>query len=156
MSEVIKNASYAYITIPRDWLNLYHKILYLLADYGEAKLKDCTAECLKNNKVVLDCYAMFNAAIAAKEIHNNPLANALYKYVEATINAMYKGHALPIDVEEPEYVLDLDNNQILINGVPYTIGETSDGNIEITYNNNNLIINSDIVTVTDNSLNISI
>lgn len=156
MSEVIKNASYAYIIIPRDWLNLYHKILYLLADYGEAKLKDCTAECLRNNKVVLDCYAMFNAAIAAKEIHNNPLANALYKYVEATINSMYKGHALPIDVEEPEYVLDLDNNQILINGVPYTIGETSDGNIEITYDNNNLIINSDIVTVTDNSLNINV
>lgn len=156
MSEVIKNASYAYITIPRDWLNLYHKILYLLADFGEAKLKDCTAECLKNNKVVLDCYAMFNAAIAAKEIHNNPLANALYKYVEATINAMYRGSVLPIDAEEPEYVLDLDNNQILINGTPYIIGESPDGTIEIKYENNNLIINSDIVNISDNSLNINI
>lgn len=156
MSEVIKNASYAYITIPRDWLNLYHKILYLLADFGEAKLKDCTAECLKNNKVVLDCYGMFNAAIAAKEIHNNPLANALYKYVEATINAMYRGSALPIDVEEPEYVLDLDNNQILINGTPYTIGEASDGSIEIKYENNNLVINSDNISINNNSLNIEV
>lgn len=156
MSEVIKNASYAYITIPRDWLNLYHKILYLLADFGEAKLKDCTAECLKNNKVVLDCYGMFNAAIAAKEIHNNPLANALYKYVEATINAMYRGSALPIDVEEPEYVLDLDNNQILINGTPYTIGESSDGSIEIKYENNNLVINSDNISINNNSLNIEV
>ena len=156
MSEVIKNASYAYITIPRDWLNLYNKILYLLADFGEAKLKDCTAECLKNNKVVLDCYAMFNAAIAAKEIHNNPLSNALYKYVEATINAMYRGSALPIDVEEPEYVLDLDNNQILINGTSYTIGETSDGSIEIKYENNNLVINSDNININNNSLNIEV
>lgn len=156
MSEVIKNASYAYITIPRDWLNLYHKILCLLADYGEAKLKDCTAECLRNNKVVLDCYAMFNAAIAAKEIHNNPLANALYKYVEATINAMYRGNALPIDVEEPEYVLDLDNNQILINGTSYTIGESYDGNIEIRYENNNLVINSDNININNNSLNIEV
>lgn len=156
MSEVIKNASYAYITIPRDWLNLYHKILYLLADFGEAKLKDCTAECLKNNKVVLDCYAMFNAAIAAKEIHNNPLANALYKYVEATINAMYRGSTLPIDVEEPEYVLDLDNNQILINGTPYIIGESPDGTIEIKYENNNLVINSDNISINNNSLNIEV
>lgn len=82
---------YVYITIPASWVCVYHRILAMLADYGEEMLKDCKASCTDRNSNVIECFNMFNAAIAARKIGKDKLAETLIKYIKAKIAQIYKG-----------------------------------------------------------------
>src|SRR5574344_2652218 len=82
---------YVYVTIPADYICVYHRILAMLADYGEEMLKDCKASCTDRNSSVIECYNMFNAAVAARKLGNEKLAETLIKYIKAKINQMYRG-----------------------------------------------------------------
>ena len=77
---------YVYMTIPASWVCVYHRILAMLADYGEDMLKDCKATCTDRNSNVIECFNMFNAAIAARKIGKGKLAETLIKYINAKIN----------------------------------------------------------------------
>lgn len=127
MSNEIVCAQYVYITVPKSDIVLYHRIMSLMADYGEAKLKDCTAECLRNNQLVINAFNMFNAAIAAKST-NTKLYNTLIKYVEATIDNLYKGEEeIPSFIYEADFdgnvIIDLENHLLITQDGQYTIGE---------------------------------
>lgn len=83
---------YIYVTIPAEYICVYHRILAMLADYGEDMLKDCKAACKDRNSGVIECFNMFNAAVAARKIGKEKLAQTLIKYIKAKINQIYKGN----------------------------------------------------------------
>ena len=102
MSEVVElntelvpvEFEYVYITIPAEYVCVYHRILAMLADYGEEMLKDCKATCKDRNSGVIECFNMFNAAVAARKLgdeYHLKLAETLIKYIKAKINQIYKG-----------------------------------------------------------------
>ena len=92
MSELIQvEPEYVYVTIPAEYICVYHRILAMLADYGEDMLKDCKASCTDRNSNVIDCFNMFNAAVAARKLGRDKLAETLIKYIKAKINQMYRG-----------------------------------------------------------------
>ena len=92
MSELIQvEPEYVYVTIPAEYICVYHRILAMLADYGEDMLKDCKASCTDRNSDVIDCFNMFNAAVAARKLGKDKLAETLIKYIKAKINQMYRG-----------------------------------------------------------------
>lgn len=156
MSEIL-DAEYVYITIPKDYIHLYHRIMTLMADYGEAKLKDCTAECLRNNQLVINAFNVFNGAIGALHNHREKLAETLFKYVEATLDNLYKGLE-----EEPQFIyesdidgkviIDIENNKIICEDGEYPIGGGSTQDIHYDSETNSLVINSDTISLTNNSL----
>lgn len=89
---------YVYVTIPAEYICVYHRILAMLADFGEDMLKDCKASCTDKNSGVIECFNMFNAAVAARKLSNNDpdskygkLARTLINYIKAQINLIYKG-----------------------------------------------------------------
>ena len=82
---------YVYVTIPAEYICVYHRILAMLADYGEDMLKDCKASCTDRNSNVINCFNMFNAAVAARKLGKDKLAETLIKYIKAKINQMYRG-----------------------------------------------------------------
>lgn len=89
---------YIYMTIPAEYICVYHRILAMLADYGIEMLKDCKATCKDRNSGVIECFNMFNAAVAARKLGagdpNSPYtkeAATLIKYIKAKINQIYKG-----------------------------------------------------------------
>ena len=94
---------YVYITIPADYVCVYHRIMAMLADYGEDMLKDCKASCKDRNSNVIDCFNMFNAAVAARKLGKAKLAETLIKYVKAKVCQIYgsdsypEGFTFPID-----------------------------------------------------------
>ena len=92
MSKLIQiEPEYVYVTIPAEYICVYHRILAMLADYGEDMLKDCKASCTDRNSNVIDCFNMFNAAAAARKLGKDKLAETLIKYIKAKINQMYRG-----------------------------------------------------------------
>ncbi len=106
MSELIKvEPEYIYVTVPAEYICVYHRILAMMADYGEEMLKDCKASCTDKNNNVIECFNMFNAAVAARKLGKNKLAETLIKYIKAKINQIYKG----ID-NSTSFVFPVDEN----------------------------------------------
>lgn len=127
---------YIYITIPAEYICVYHRILTMLSDFGEEMLKDCKASCTDKNSGVIECFNMFNSAVAARKLGKTKLAETIIKYVKAKINQIYKGRdnstnfVFPIDDDgkikafvtcgnSPKFEIDLssivDNNGSTIN-----------------------------------------
>ena len=82
---------YVYVTIPAEYICVYHRILAMLADYGEEMLKDCKASCKDRNSGVIECFNMFNSAVAARKLGKTKLAELIIKYVKTKINQIYRG-----------------------------------------------------------------
>lgn len=106
MSELIeKSPEYVYMTIPAEYVCVYHRILAMLADYGEEMLKDCKAACKDKNSGVIECFNMFNAAVAARKLGKDSLAKTLIVYIKSKINQIYGG----ID-NSTSFVFPVDEN----------------------------------------------
>lgn len=106
MSELIKvEPEYIYVTVPAEYICVYHRILAMMADYGEEMLKDCKASCTDKNNNVIECFNMFNSAVAARKLGKDKLAETIIKYVKAKINQIYKG----ID-NSTSFVFPIDEN----------------------------------------------
>ena len=92
MSNLVEiQPEYIYVTIPAEYICVYHRILAMLADFGEEILKDCRANCTDKNSDVIDCFNMFNAAVAARKLGKDKLAATLILYIKEKINIIYKG-----------------------------------------------------------------
>ena len=99
MNDLIQvEPKYIYITIPAEYVCVYHRILAMLADYGVEMLKDCKATCKDRNSGVIECFNMFNAAVAARTLSAGDedssyykLSETLIKYIKSKINQIYKG-----------------------------------------------------------------
>lgn len=117
---------YVYVTIPAEYICVYHRILAMMADYGEDMLKDCKANCTDRNSGVIECFNMFNSAVAARKLGKDKLAALIIKYIKAKINQIYKGldnstsFVFPIDEngeikafvscgERPKFEINPDN-----------------------------------------------
>ena len=84
------NPEYIYMTIPADYVCTYHKILILLSEYGVDMLNDCQAGCSNQNKSIINCFNMFNAAVAARKLGQDKTAETIMKYVNGQLNIIHK------------------------------------------------------------------
>ena len=96
---------YIYLTIPAEYVCVYHRIMAMLADYGEEMLKDCKAACVDRNSGVIECFNMFNAACAARLLGQEKKAQLIINYIKAKINQIYKGKD-----NSTSYVFPIDEN----------------------------------------------
>ena len=150
MSKLIKvEPEYIYVTVPAEYICVYHRILAMMADYGEEMLKDCKASCTDKNNNVIECFNMFNSAVAARKLGKDKLAETLIKYIKTKINQIYKGidnstsFVFPIDEngeikafvscgERPKFEINPDDGMLyehkFNNGFPehFKLGEEDD------------------------------
>ena len=103
--EITDDIEFIYVTIPKEYLCVYHKILVLLAEYGIDMLKDCKASCTDRNSNVIECFNMFNAAVAAHKLGQDSLANTLIVYVKAKIEQITNGK-----IDDTTFVFPIDEN----------------------------------------------
>ena len=99
------NPEYIYLTVPAEYVCVYHRIMAMLADYGEEMLKDCKATCTDRNSGVIECFNMFNAACAARLLGQEKKAQLIINYIKAKINQIYKGKD-----NSTSYVFPIDEN----------------------------------------------
>ena len=102
------NPEYVYITIPAEYVCVYHRILAMLSDYGEEMLKDCKANCTDKNSGVIECFNMFNAAVAARHLGQDKKAELIINYIKAKINQIYKGKD-----DSTGFVFPIDENGVI-------------------------------------------
>ena len=54
-------------------------------------LDDCSASCKGNNKTLIDCWNLFQSALAAKSLGQEKQANLFIDYINKQLDCMYKG-----------------------------------------------------------------
>lgn len=82
---------YVYLTIPADWICVYHKLLVAVADFGKKILDDCNSTCKGTNKTIINCWNIFQSAVACKELDDEDKANFFINYINKQLNNIYKG-----------------------------------------------------------------
>lgn len=82
---------YVYLTIPQEYICIYHKLLVCLSDFGENAIKDCKAACEGTNLYVIQCWNMFQSALACRALGLLDKAELFIKYIKAQLDLIYKG-----------------------------------------------------------------
>ena len=90
-NRIIINPEYLYLTIPAEWVCIYHKLLVYMADFGKNLIDDCTSSCKGDGKNIISCWNLFQSAIACKELGNNKQADFFINYIKSQLNIIYKG-----------------------------------------------------------------
>lgn len=93
------------VNIPIEFLFVYNKLLMVMIELGESMLLDCKALCSTRNMPVVECYHMFKAALAAKQLayssvtenetitnYYNKLADTLLNYVREQLNCITRNY----------------------------------------------------------------
>lgn len=146
------NPEYIYMTIPAEYVCTYHKILILMAEYGLDMLNDCQAGCTNQNKSIINCFNMFNAAVAARKLGQTKVAETIIKYVNAQLNIIYNKDitipktVFPVDEhgylkaiisceENPRFKIDVDSGQLFQKSIAdsnsvYSLDETDNNDNE--------------------------
>ena len=80
-----------YLTIPADYVCTYHKLLVYLADFGKELLNDCSASCKGNNRTIIDCWNLFQSALACRALGQDKQAGLFINYIDKQLEQVYKG-----------------------------------------------------------------
>lgn len=98
---------YVYLTIPADWVCVYHKLLVYMADFGKRLIDDCNASCKGNGKNIISCWNLFQSALACRTLGNDKQANLFIDYINKQLDYLYGGtdkevfnHSIPLAITE--------------------------------------------------------
>lgn len=81
---------YVYMTIPADYVCVYHKLIGYIADFGKDIIDDCTASCSNKGKNIISCWNLFQAAVASYNEGKIKQANFYIDYIEKQLDNIYK------------------------------------------------------------------
>lgn len=107
-NEIEINPEYVYLTIPANWVCIYHKLLGYLADFGETAVKDCQAACKGQSLYIIQCWNIFQSAIACRAIGAYEKAEFFIKYIDTQLNNIYKTSDTEIYCGEGEMAITSD------------------------------------------------
>ena len=82
---------YVYLTIPASFVCVYHKLLIYMADLGKTIIDDCEAVCKGNTKNIINCWNIFQSAIASHELGKTQEAQFFINYISDQLTNIYKG-----------------------------------------------------------------
>lgn len=81
-----------YMTIPTDYVCIYHKLVMLIADFGKDIIDDCTASCGNPGKHIISCWSLFQSAVANYNLGKKKEAEFFINYIEKQLELVYKGN----------------------------------------------------------------
>lgn len=78
-------SDYMYLTIPTKYGCVYEKLLIKLSDLGVDMIKDCTSTCRGTNKLVVNCWNMFQGACASYMLGYEKQADLIIDYINKSL-----------------------------------------------------------------------
>lgn len=91
-------AEYVYMSIPSEYMCTYMRLLTLMSDIGKQLLEDCNATCKGSGKNIVNCWNMFQSAVAAYQLGRANEANFLINYIEKQVANLYKVNGMDYNV----------------------------------------------------------
>lgn len=91
----IYDKDFIYLVVPIEYRLLYQKLLIALSDFGVAMINDCNSGCSAKNKTIIDCWNIFQSAIACKALGQEKTAKVFINYITAQLNLYYSVTGVP-------------------------------------------------------------
>lgn len=82
---------YVYLTIPTEYVCVYHKLLSYIADFGKSIIDDCSFACKGDGRKIYNCWSLFQSACAAYTMDDKEKAKFYLDYVSKQLEQYYKG-----------------------------------------------------------------
>lgn len=82
---------YVYLTIPAEYVCVYHKLLSYIADFGKSIIDDCSFACKGDGRKIYNCWSLFQSACAAYAVDDKEKAKFYLDYVTKQLEQYYKG-----------------------------------------------------------------
>lgn len=82
---------YVYLTIPAEYVCVYHKLLSYIADFGKSIIDDCSFACKGDGRKIYNCWSLFQSACAAYTVDDKEKAKFYLDYVSKQLEQYYKG-----------------------------------------------------------------
>lgn len=153
------NPEYVYLTIPAEYVCVYHKILTYMADFGKTIVDDCNALCKGNSKNIISCWNLFQSAIACYNLNRKKEADVFINYIKKQLDIIYKGSNntvynsyFPVSITEDgklKAIVSCGNDTKFI--VDVETGDLYQKYLDSKNDNNVYTINEDNLVVTNNS-----
>lgn len=88
---------YVYLTIPAEYICIYHKLVMAVSEMGKDIIDDCNYTCQNKGKNIVNCWNLFQSAVANYNLGNYKEANFYIKYIDKQIELIYKNdkHVYP-------------------------------------------------------------
>lgn len=123
---------YVYLTIPKDYVCTYHKLLVLLADFGITNINACNNTCCKT-KNIINCWNLFQSALACYTLGRIEDSKYIINYVNNQLSTIFisedyefdetVGNSLPITPDgkvkamvscsnEPKFYVDNETGEL--------------------------------------------
>lgn len=101
---------YVYLTIPAQWLPTYHRLLKAVAQYGMDAIKDCSAACKENTLKPIQCWNIFQSAIAAHAIGDDKAAKLMIDYIDGELDILKIDTEVKIFIGEDGHIYFSDDS----------------------------------------------
>lgn len=79
-----------YMVITSTWRVTMNNILIHINNLGDDIINDCTTLCKDNKRIIINCWNVFQAAVAAKYLGYDKKAEFFIKYVNKQLNLINK------------------------------------------------------------------
>lgn len=91
------DVEYVYLTIPSNYICIYHKLVMMISEMGKDIIDDCSYTCKNKGKNIVNCWNLFQSAVAAYNIGKIKEANFYIKYIDSQLELIYnnKEHIYP-------------------------------------------------------------
>lgn len=134
-----KDGTFTYLIVPSAYECVYRKLLIKMSDLGIDIIKDCNTTCKGNNKEVINCWNMFNAACCAYNIGRAKEANFMMNYINTSLSFNCK----EIEVKDlpsiNSFKLNIDTTIVGDQTVKYNTAEFNIVNKDIAESNSLII-----------------
>lgn len=106
------DVEFIYTYVPLVWYRTYHKILELLVCYGEKKVINPKCKCAGGDNTVLECYDLFQCAIAAYNLDKQEEGQSIIDNIESLLRGYESANSFTVVIDGKTYLFE-ENGDII-------------------------------------------
>lgn len=106
------NVEYVVIKAPIEWFRTYHKILELLACWGERKVVNPNCKCSGSSNVIMEAYELYQSAVAAYNLDKKTEGAKIIAYIDSLLEGYESADTFIVTIDGVMY--EFTENDIIV------------------------------------------
>lgn len=108
MSDIL-DIEYVVIKAPIEWFRTYHKILELLACWGERKVVNPKCKCSGSSDIIIEAYELYQSAVAAYNLDKKEEGEKIIKHIDSLLEGYESAESFIVTIADVTYMFTKDD-----------------------------------------------
>ena len=108
MSDIL-DIEYVVIKAPVEWFRTYHKILELLACWGERKVVNPKCKCSGSSDIIIEAYELYQSAVAAYNLDKKEEGEKIIKHIDSLLEGYESAESFIVTIADVTYMFTKDD-----------------------------------------------